>query len=153
MGGDLSTRKVPGATNPADLLTKHVNAADILKHCEDIGLEILDGRASSAPTLATVSLGTSGHGARSSDSWAYEQSGPVRHHAKPRRCLFTPMRVEGSPPAKALTAMRVTKGVYLSSGEDFQIVDNWTARGTAHAELREPWVGSTRFLSRVIINA
>ena len=37
-----------------------------------------------------------------------------RIHAKPRRCLFTPLRVSGSPPAKALTPTRVTIGPSLA---------------------------------------
>ena len=161
VGGELSTRKVPGSSNPADLLTKHVAAADIHKHAEDICMELLDGRAASAPTLAVATAAGNIEGLRNEfnpegkpvDSWQQDAMGPIRVHGRPRRCLFTPMRVEGAPPARALTATRVTRGTYLNSGKAFEVVDNWTTRSTAHAELREPWVGHTKFLSRNSSNA
>ena len=50
---DLFARKVLGADNPADMLTKHVDFATLLKHLTTVGLEFEEGRADSAPTLAT----------------------------------------------------------------------------------------------------
>ena len=37
-------------------------------------------------------------------------------HPKPRLCLATPLRIEGVPPVRALTAMRVTTDHYISDG-------------------------------------
>jgi len=72
----------------------------------------------------------------------------TRRHEKPRRNLFTPLRVAGAPPARALTPMRLTRGTFVKSGLPFQVIDTWTARAEAHRELKEPWVGSTSFFLR-----
>merc|ERR1711894_711566 len=47
--GDFSLYKHPGAENPGDLLTKHVDGATVQGHCERAGVRILAGRAESAP--------------------------------------------------------------------------------------------------------
>jgi hypothetical protein len=49
--GQLGLDKVPGADNPADLLTKHVDARTMAKHTWLLGFEVLSDRAESAPTL------------------------------------------------------------------------------------------------------
>ena len=49
---DFQLKKVLGADNPADMMTKHINRADIDKHMRTIGLHWEDGRAASAPVLA-----------------------------------------------------------------------------------------------------
>ena len=49
---DIAVEKVPGADNPADCLTKHVDHATMLKHLSSMSLEYESGRAESAPTLA-----------------------------------------------------------------------------------------------------
>ncbi len=49
--GELGVVKVPGEENPADLLTKHVNAQTLSRHVWRLGFEVLHNRASSAPTL------------------------------------------------------------------------------------------------------
>ena len=72
----------------------------------------------------------------------------TRRHDKPRRNMFTPLRVAGAPPARALTPMRLTRGTFVKSGLPFQVIDTWTARAEAHRELKEPWVGSTSFFLR-----
>ena len=51
---DLAVDKIPGAVNPADCLTKHVDHATMLKHLTSMGLEYESGRAESAPTLAPL---------------------------------------------------------------------------------------------------
>ena len=66
-------------------------------------------------------------------------------HARPRRALVTPIRVAGVPPVRALTALRMTKGKFVGSGESFVKVDNWTSRSEAHRELQREWTGSTWF--------
>jgi hypothetical protein len=43
--GSISVRKEAGTTNCADLMTKHLAAADMMKHLSKLGLEIRAGRA------------------------------------------------------------------------------------------------------------
>ena len=81
-----------------------------------------------------------------SDRWTEMPDSCVRIHARPRRSLFTPIRVAGAPPAKTLCNSRVTTGMYLSSKKIFSVVDSWHARSTAHRVLEEPWIGVTQFL-------
>ena len=84
------------------------------------------------------------------DSWGDEDAGGnlVRVHRKHRRELFTPLRVAGSPPAKALATLRVTTGQFVISGRSFRIVDSWTARAGAHRDLGEAWTGQTTFIKK-----
>ena len=49
--GEISVGKILGTDNPADVLTKHVDAASMKKHLATMGLEYEDGRAESAPEL------------------------------------------------------------------------------------------------------
>ena len=84
------------------------------------------------------------------DSWTRGRSDEEleRRHSKPRRELFTPRRVEGAPPSRALTTARITEGTFLATGERFRRVDSWTQRATAHLELRDWWIGKTIFVLR-----
>lgn len=43
--GDLSTHKVHGKENPADLLTKHFNQEEIMKHLTNLGFRVAEGKA------------------------------------------------------------------------------------------------------------
>ena len=95
-------------------------------------------RATSAPQLSAIAA----------DVWKEDPEHAVRLHLNARRALFTPLRVQGSPPTKALTPQRTTRGTFLNSGEEFVRIDAWTSRATAHLELKEPWVGSTEFTYR-----
>ena len=49
--GDFKLLKVPGADNPADMLTKHVDKLLLLKHTAALGLYYESGRADSAPSI------------------------------------------------------------------------------------------------------
>ena len=49
--GDFRLTKIPGADNPADILTKHVPRDILMKHMAFMGLTAEGGRAHSAPTL------------------------------------------------------------------------------------------------------
>ena len=49
--GQIGIEKVPGADNPADVFTKHVDVHTMRKHCWRLGYEALGTRASTAPTL------------------------------------------------------------------------------------------------------
>ena len=48
---DFDLLRVPGADNPADILTKHVNEALLAKHLKFMGLRFEQGRAASAPSI------------------------------------------------------------------------------------------------------
>jgi hypothetical protein len=69
-------------------------------------------------------------------------------HEKPRCRLITPIRINGVPPIRALTALRVTEGTWVGSGRSFRKVDSWTSRSSAHEQLPELWTGSTWFAEK-----
>ena len=50
--GDFTLKKWPGATNPADLLTKYLPQADLNKHLDAMNMKDEDGRAGSAPQIS-----------------------------------------------------------------------------------------------------
>jgi len=80
------------------------------------------------------------------DSWSESRGLCQRNHYKPRLTLFTPMRVSGAPPSKALCNSRITIGMFVDSKRIFRITDSWHARASAHRPLEEPWIGFTQFL-------
>ncbi len=83
------------------------------------------------------------------DKWGPESANVLqRIHVRPRSELFTPLRVRGSPCAKALLSVRVTRGQYLDTCESFACVDSWTCRGSAHRDLERPWIGATTFIRK-----
>ena len=49
--GDFELLRVPGVSNPADILTKHVDRTILDKHLGAINLLYVDGRAASAPSI------------------------------------------------------------------------------------------------------
>ena len=49
--GDLALKKVHGPDNPADLLTKHVDAIKIQKYMKTAGLHYRDGRSPLTPEV------------------------------------------------------------------------------------------------------
>ena len=85
------------------------------------------------------------------DRWQKSEDACVRLHSRPRRDLFTPLRVCASPPAKSLFSVRVTAGAYCDTCERFQIIDAWTDIRSAHAPLRTFWTGTTTFIRKPII--
>ena len=80
------------------------------------------------------------------DQWDRAEHTWARVHLRPRAELFTPLRVEGSPPARSLFSMRVTTGRFCDDGEQFTRVDAWTDKSTAHMPLRALWTGTTTFV-------
>ena len=54
--GRLSYKKVLGTANPSDVLTKHVPGDLLDTHLKTLNLEVRDGRAETAPTLASLEL-------------------------------------------------------------------------------------------------
>ena len=147
--GDLEAAKVPGAANPADLMTKHVTAKEIQKHCEDLCVELCENRAESAPKFLAARHAPQpspdpqdGH----HDEWREDAGEATRVHWRPRRDLFTPMRVAGAPPSRALTNTRIAKGKFVGNGEAFAVTDSWRARAPAHLDLEREWTGTTIFI-------
>jgi hypothetical protein len=160
--GALKVKKVKGEENPADLMTKHVSAELIRRHCNCLGYEQQTDRAKSAPKLDMLEMsGSKGDHVNvwlrsevnnlsvenDSGDWLKCGERVSRVHSKPRIELFTPMRIAGAPPAKALTPIRITEGRF-KSGKEFRKVDTWTARATAHESMPAPWTGKTTFVLR-----
>ena len=161
--GELSVKKVLGQDNPADLMTKHLGVMDMRRHLDTLCVTAGNDRASIAPQLSQITVRPDDeenddhddhvddgenveHGAN--DLWIEGKEEAVRRHRRPRRCLFTPLRVSGAPPVRALAPVRVTEGRYCDDGQSFRVVDCWTSRATAHRPLKGPWTGSTTFLMR-----
>ena len=49
--GEFRLQKIAGTNNPADILTKHIDAPTLAKHMLNMSLAYEDGRAASAPNL------------------------------------------------------------------------------------------------------
>ena len=142
---DFNVAKVDGKVNPADLMTKYLSAGEITYHMCTLGFESSATRAELAPKLSRVQVPYESHG--TGDIWN-AQTGNVsvtRCHRKPRFELFTPLRVAAAPPARTLTAMRVTEGVFCKTGIPFRRCDNWSSRAGAHAHMGKLWTGTTTF--------
>ena len=82
------------------------------------------------------------------DRWCEQPASCARIHCKPRRELFTPLRVAGAPPAQELFTVRATVGRYVASGQIFKIIDSWHNRSEAHRDMGEMWTGIAQFLRR-----
>ena len=144
--------KIPGEDNPADILTKNVPAELLKKHMYSMNMTTCEDRAESAPNLLKIGGDPQG----GPGDWWEEDTADTRSevrglvltrgHDSPRRQLFTPLRVRGAPPARALTSTRITRGQFVDSGERFRRVDSWRARESAHYDLGRPWTGTTSFI-------
>ena len=77
------------------------------------------------------------------DTWAVNVEEAVRESRKPRRKLFTSLRVAGTSPAKSLIPARITQGRFVDIGEVFRRVDSWTARTSAHEDFGRRWTSRT----------
>ena len=144
---EVDVKKVPGAANPADLLTKNLPAEAARRHMEDLGMKTSTDRAVSAPLLSALGY-VDDLNEVNADDWEERDGEVTRTHRRPRLELFTPLRVEGSPPARELTPTRTTVGVFVDSGEAFRRVDTWTSRSSAHLALSRRWTGTTTFTRR-----
>jgi len=162
--GELAVQKIPGVSNPADLLTKHLDFETMKAHLDRLGFQLRLDRAASAPALHWIHRGDyleEGEGVQpkdrlkdqskddwQEDAWEVTEEQATRWHNRARFELFTPLRVRGAPPARCLTNARITEGVYVASGKTFKVVDSWTSRQKAHASLRQAWTGKTTFIAR-----
>ena len=159
-GDNLKLTKVAGNENPSDLVTKHLSAAVAKGHLERLCMRTSGGRAATAPTVAAVSLAQLADSNVDDntetsprmpvrplhvDQWLETSTHCVRVHRAGRSCLFTPPRVAGIPPNKALVAVRITEGCYIDNGEKFKRVDSWKGR-TAHQSMHRRWTGTTTFM-------
>ena len=82
------------------------------------------------------------------DSWESSGEGGIwrRKHLTPRRSLFTPHKVANGPSVGAIVKkIRVTKGVYVRTGKEFEVIDDYTVGGNAHRLLQGVWTGTTEF--------
>ena len=60
--------------------------------------------------------------------------------------MFTPHRVAGGPGRDIkLMKTRTTTGKFVTSGEEFKIIDHYTEPKAAHMMLEHAWVGTTEF--------
>ena len=153
----MKLTKVAGAENPSDLVTKHLSAAVAKGHLERLCMRTSGGRAATAPTVATVSLAQLADNTDLEenpcmpvrplhvDQWLETSTHCVRVHRAGRSCFFTPPRVAGIPPSKALVAVRIIEGCYIDNGEKYKRVDNWKGR-TAHQSMPRRWTGTTTFM-------
>ena len=134
--------KVGTANNPADVLTKNLNAETMNKHMKATHCRADAGRAGKAPQLNEM--------IKSDDYW--EAKNPEagewkRKHVKTRAALFTPMKVAGGPRnGLAVGEVRVTVGQYVG-GSEFRRVDLWKNLEDAHSLRPEPWTGHTTFMT------
>ena len=148
-GTDLVLHKVHGLANPADVVTKHLNQASAMRHLEMLDMWTEGGRADAAPKLSKFEEVEIDEWSTSTASLPFEQGCICRVHQKPRRTLFTPMKVPGSPPASELAPTRITTGIFTDNGEEFCYIDCWTRRdGQAHKDLERRLRGSTTFFRK-----
>ena len=131
----LPLTKVPGSQNPADLMTKNVNAEAIQKNMIKQGLEFRDGRAESASQLHSL-LGDHWVSRGKDGQWR-------RRHPGPRRILYCPGGSKKGPRQGQIGKVRHTIGRY-ANGEAFEVVDDLTKARPGKA-LRMDWTGVTVF--------
>ena len=86
--------KVPGTSNIADLMTKHLNYDCIIRNFNFMNIHFVEGRAVTAPKVYSLNINCK-TGIR--DSWISDSTLIRRLHFKPRLSLFTPLDVSGYP--------------------------------------------------------
>ena len=65
--------------------------------------------------------------------------------------MFTPHRVAGCPRRDIiLKGERITKGTFVASGKEFEIVDSYVDPSSAHRMLNHGWIGTSKFLDEEI---
>ena len=82
------------------------------------------------------------------DSWLLRGDEGVwqRAHRTPRRSMFTPHNVAGKPDdGIVLNKIRVTRGKYVGTGENFELIDDYSIAASTHKMLPHAWVGTTEF--------
>ena len=133
--------EIPGEVNSADLMTKHLAIAMILRHMAKLNLVHAGGRSeaaaklhalgeSSSPTRTTarsVSFADPPPRRSLGDYWSErgERGRWVRVHVEPRSDKFDPWRAPRGPGRKTkLKPWRTTEGNYID-GDYFKENDEW----------------------------
>ena len=142
--------KIPGEVNTADLMTKHLGNAVIIKHVEKLNLEYSSGRSEKAAQLHAVSQTVPAPRVKVqipiADHWSErgEYGRWVRVHSTPRVDKFNPSSVPRGPGRKTrLQGIRITQGV-RSNGEEFPEEDFWNDSHIDSTQV-QPWTGTTTF--------
>ena len=106
---DIKVAKVLGTENPADLFTKHLTAEGLKKHLERLKIEAFDSRADSAPTLDACGHKDIAENKMVGENcdWQGSNENVIRQFYICRSRLFTPLKIKGTPPGKALTFSRI----------------------------------------------
>ena len=108
------------------MVTKNRGPVPLAKHLEAVHGH---GRAPTAPVLGAFGRRSDEEIEVVAETEVVEEEDDndehevVRVHAKTRRCFFTPVRVQGAPPAKAVTASRLMVGSFVDMGEVFRVCD------------------------------
>ena len=135
----IPTEKVGGTNNIADLMTKHVSAAEIDKYITMMSQEFREGRAEKTVGLHVL------EGKRKGDSWDCRGAGGrwIRRHDSWRNTLFTPFKVATGPNKDVtMNIWRRTQG--LSKGEGrFTMTDKWQEHQNSHRRTAREWRGRT----------
>ena len=97
---EFDVAKIPGTANPADMLTKNVQAYLFRTHTEALGIWIDSGRAKTDPKLCSITGNLQGG---NGDTWEQRHEKAVRFHSHPRYELCTPLGIVGAPPGKTFT--------------------------------------------------
>lgn len=84
---------------------------------------------------------------QASDFWTNDAQCLIRGRQIPRRTLFNPYQVQGSPSLSTLTAIRATHGTY-EDGTTFIKQDNWNSKFDRHLEMERPWIGRSVSIPR-----
>ena len=158
--GDMKITKVPGKDNPADLMTKHLPAAEIEKHCEELSMARTGTRAETAPSLHALHLRQSvleiANELQVDEASVEEalkgQSGATLEgrdgrvavvHRRPLASLYLPSRLGKTAPKEALTGYRESHVKDVVTGETTVVRDNWTSGKVVDVGFN--WVGWTLF--------
>ena len=152
-------RKIPGEHNCADLMTRHLSTAVILRHMAMLNLAHVGGRSEAAAKLHTLMDKAAPRKAVAfidpkpkravNDYWAErgEHGRWVRVHIEPRVSHFDPWRAPRGPGRRTkLKNDRITQGTYIEGGGNFQKTDYWQNANEIETTNRRPWTGRTIFM-------
>ena len=136
----LPLGKVDGGDNPVDQMTNNVGIEFANKHMKAIGIRFAEGRSGAAAKL---------HGIAEKDGWEVEQRGTylniLKTHKVPRAELYTLEGEEEYPVHSSnFEAIRITSGK-TTSGNVFEIEDNWWRHGRERRQHGEAWTGTITF--------
>jgi hypothetical protein len=167
---EQAAKKLVPQIHTADLMTKHLSNAVILKHLQNLSLRHVSGRADMAANLHALQPVTQNKlckidrrlktekadianekefsGAPRGDHWSErgEYGRCVRVHSTPRSTRFDPWQARHGPGRKTrLRPSRRTIGVFVG-GETFDVTDDWRGRDSNDCDLPRGWTGRGIFL-------